>query len=45
MVSATGIAMSIRITTGIAVHITSASVLCEKSAGFAPFDFLCWNSE
>ncbi len=45
IVSAAGTAMSSRITTGIAVQMTSAVVLCENVAGFAPAALRCLISE
>ncbi len=45
IVSAAGTAIASRITTGIAVQMTSAVVLCEKVAGSTPLDFRCINSE
>ncbi len=45
MVSATGIAISIKITTGMTVQITSAVVLCENVAGLTPCDLRCRNRE
>ena len=45
IVSAAGTAMISRMTTGIAVQITSATVLCENVAGSTPLDLRCFTSE
>ena len=45
IVSAAGTAMTSRITTGIAVQITSAVVLWENCAGVTPRDLRCKNRE
>ena len=45
IVSAEGIDMASKITTGITVQITSAVVLCENVAASAPVDLRCMISD